>query len=230
MKSWLMMNKVAQFLTLQRLPQELPVRDSFPPSRTVVCSKLLFVCVACREGISTLRVGVIVSFSNILRRCHHPTNFGLKAFFFSKMKKFRQNFFETFQTDWAKKNESIDKCFLGRLQNKDVLQTCKQKLFPFFWRNSNLFKTLFFAGILVFIEWLWKLFWNRVRSNFSPKVTMPYVSKWHSYKSYSSWLLHETYFTQVKLCCKEFFSTNKQLATFIDQSWQPNPQHKYWLF
>ena len=89
---------------------------------------------------------------------------------------------------------------------------------------------MFFAGILVFIEWLWKLFWNRVRSNFSPKVTMPYVSKWHSYKSCSSWLLHETYCTQVNLCCKEFFSTNKQLATFIDQSWQPNPQHKYWLF
>ena len=123
-KSWLMMNKVAQFLTLQRLPQELPVRDSFPPSRTVVCSKLLFVCVACREGISTLRVGVIVSFSNILRRCHHPTDFGLKAFFFSKMKKFRQNFFETFQTDWAKKIKALTSTFWGDFKTKIyVLQT-----------------------------------------------------------------------------------------------------------
>ena len=195
----------------------------------MVCSKLLFVCVACREGISTLRVGVIVSFSNILR-FHHPTNFGLKAFFSQKWRNFDKISLRPFKQIEPKKIKALTSTFWGDFKTKIyVLQTCKQKLFPFFWRNSNLFKTLFFSGMLVFIEWLWKLFWNRIRSNFSPKVTMPYVSKWHSYKSYSSWLLHETYFTQVKLCCKEFFCTNKQLATFIDQSWQPNPQHKYWL-
>ena len=124
MKSWLMMNKVAQFLTLQRLPQELPVRDSFPPSRTVVCSKLLFVCVACREGISTLRVGVIVSFSNILRRCHHPTNFGLKAFFSQKWRNFDKISLRPFKQIEPKKIKALTSTFWGDFKTKIyVLQT-----------------------------------------------------------------------------------------------------------
>ena len=144
MKSWLMMNKVAQFLTLQRLPQELPVRDSFPPSRTVVCSKLLFVCVACREGISTLRVGVIVSFSNILRRCHHPTIFGLKAFFSQKWRNFDKISLRPFKQIEPKKNKSIDKYFLGRLQNKDLcFANIKTKALSFFLTKFKFIKTLF---------------------------------------------------------------------------------------
>ena len=124
MKSWLMMNKVAQFLTLQRLPQELPVRDSFPPSRTVVCSKLLFVCVACREGISTLRVGVIVSFSNVLRRCHHPTNFGLKAFFSQKWRNFDKISLRPFKQIEPKKIKALANTFWGDFKTKIyVLQT-----------------------------------------------------------------------------------------------------------
>ena len=124
MKSWLMMNKIAQFLTLQRLPQELPVRDSFPPSRTVVCSKLLFVCVACREGISTLRVGVIVSFSNILRRCHHPTNFGLKAFFSQKWRNFDKISLRPFKQIEPKKIKALTSTFGGDFKTKIyVLQT-----------------------------------------------------------------------------------------------------------
>jgi len=133
MKSWLMMNKIAQFLTLQRLPQELPVRDSFPPSRIVVCSKLLFVSVACREGISTLRVGVILCFSDILRRCHHPTNFGLKAFFFLKNEEISTKFLWDLSNRLSQKNKSIDKYFLGRLQNKDLcFANIKTKALSFF--------------------------------------------------------------------------------------------------
>ena len=44
--------------------------------------------------------------------------FWFESIFFSKMKKFRQNFFESIQSDWAKKNESSVKYFLGRLQKK----------------------------------------------------------------------------------------------------------------
>ena len=64
------------------------------------------------------------------------------------MKKFRQNFFEGIQPDWAKKNESIAKYFLETSEKNMFCKLVNKSAFLFFWGNSNLFKTYFLLGSL----------------------------------------------------------------------------------
>ena len=134
-----------------------------------------------------------------------------------KMKKFRQKFFESIQSDWAKKMKALPNTFWGDFRNKHVLQTCEQKRFPFFWGNSNLFKNYFLLGNLFPQNDRKSFFDTKLEANFSPKVTIRYVSKWRSYKSGSSWLLYETYCTKVNLYNKEDFSTNKQETITVNK-------------
>ena len=66
-----------------------------------------------------------------------------------KMKKFRQNFFESIQSDWAKKMKALPNTLWGDFKKKNMF--CKhvnKSAFLFFWGNSNLFKTYFFLGSL----------------------------------------------------------------------------------
>ena len=70
------------------------------------------------------------------------------------MKKFRQKFFESFQSDRRKKNKSIAKYFLGRLQkNMFFSKNVSKSAFRFPEEYSNLFEPFFFAGKLMPKEW-----------------------------------------------------------------------------
>ena len=76
------------------------------------------------------------SVSLVWKRCWFEKNSS------RKMKKFRQNFFESIQSDWAKKNESIAKYSLGRLQKKTSFAN---KAVSFFSEEIQIYLRLIFS-------------------------------------------------------------------------------------
>ena len=70
-----------------------------------------------------------------------------KQIYSQKMKKFRQKFFESFQSDRRKKNKSIAKYFLSILQKNMLFpKNVSKNAFRFPEEYSNLFEPFFFAG------------------------------------------------------------------------------------
>ena len=134
-----------------------------------------------------------------------------------KWRNFDKISFKAFNQIELKKMKALPNTFWGDFRNKHVLQTCEQKRFPFFWGNSNLFKNYFLLGNLFPQNDRKSFFDTKLEANFSPKVTIRYVSKWRSYKSGSSWLLYETYCAKVNLYCKEDFSSNKQETITVNK-------------
>ena len=129
MRSWHMMyikvqNSVIAKITLGRAVYMLPLQE------TVVHPSIIFVCFACRVVDSMHRFS---SPNSLLSLKMLQSLQGTKKQIYSqKMKKFRQKFFESFQSNRRKKNKSIAKYFLGRLQkNMFFSKKCKQKRVSF---------------------------------------------------------------------------------------------------
>ena len=144
MRIWHMIYKNVQISTAARVwlgeaAYMLPLHE------TVVYPSTVFVCFAFRVVDSMHCFSSPISpWCLILLQSLQGTK---KQIYSQKMKKFRQNFFESFQSDWRKKNKSIAKYFLGRLQkNMFFLKKCKQKRVSFSWGIFKFIWAFLFCG------------------------------------------------------------------------------------
>ena len=128
-----------------------------PLHETVVYPSTVFACFAFRVVDSMHCFSSSISpWCLILLQSLQGTK---KQIYSQKMKKFRQIFFESFQSDWRKKNKSIAKYFLGRLQkNMFFFQKTQTKARFVFLRNIQICLSLSFL--------LWNLYLKNGRKGF----------------------------------------------------------------
>ena len=116
-------------------------RHSCPLRRALVASYLLFVSFACRADVFMHRLYFYASIcyltcvSLVWKRCWFEKNSS------RKMKKFRQNFFESIQSDWAKKMKVLPNTLWGDFKKKNMF--CKHV-------NKSAF--LFFSEIQIYLR------------------------------------------------------------------------------
>ena len=141
MKSWLMMNDWCNSKFCKYLHRDHPsVTAILFRGQWLIPNFFLFALhigqlFLCFALACTHPFWLLIQVLSLWKSCRFETNSS------PKMKKFRQNFFESIQSDWAKKMKVLPNSFWGDFRKKYVFQTSKQKRFPFFGGNSNLFKT-----------------------------------------------------------------------------------------
>ena len=148
MKSWLMMYKNVFFLDLWRLAQGPTVVVVLFGGQWLLPTFFLLALLA-RRMCSCSPSASMLSSITCLVSLLFERDVGLKRIHHEKWRNFDKISLKAFNQIELKKNESIAKYSLGRLQEKNMF--CKhvnKSAFLFFWGNSNLFKTYFLLGSL----------------------------------------------------------------------------------